>query len=154
MKDHKKFWKRERGIYRVLIVICALVLVVAIGGIYFLDKGEKIEINTDSEYTKVPDEDPNNIENGIHVLTGLVAEEGYMEVVTNCTSCHSSELIIQNRLDREGWVAAIRWMQETQNLWDLGEKEEIIINYLVTNYPAVKTGRRGNLKDVEWYELH
>jgi hypothetical protein len=76
-----------------------------------------------------------------------------MEVVNNCTNCHSAKLITQNRMDREGWATTIKWMQETQNLWELGENEEVIINYLVTNYPTVSKGRRQNLEGIEWYEL-
>ena len=146
MTNHKRFWKRERGIYRVLIVICALVLIVAILGIYFVDKSDK-------EYTPISEDGPDKIENGIHLRTGLVAGEGLLETVNNCTSCHSAKLLTQNRLSKEGWVSAIRWMQETQNLWDLGTNEEIIVNYLAKNYPPESKGRRENLKEIDWYEL-
>ena len=146
MTDHKRFWKRERALYRILIVICALVLIVAILGIYFVDK-------TDEEYTKVTEEDPDKIENGVHLRTGLVAGEGLMETVNNCTSCHSAKLLTQNRLSKEGWISAIRWMQETQNLWDLGKNEDIIVNYLAKNYPPETKGRRENIKEISWYEL-
>ncbi len=47
----------------------------------------------------------------------------------------------------------IRWMQQTQNLWDLGENEELILDYLSTYYPPEEKGRRENLKDIEWYEM-
>ena len=53
----------------------------------------------------------------------------------------------------EGWNATIKWMQETQNLWDLGEKQEVIVNYLVSNYPFKKKGRRQNLSNIDWYTL-
>ena len=43
-------------------------------------------------------------------------------------------------------------MQETQNLWDLGGNQEIIVKYLTTNYPY-KKGRRAILSNIEWYEL-
>ena len=74
-------------------------------------------------------------------------------MVANCTACHSAKLITQNRMDAKGWAATIRWMQQTQNLWDLGENEELIIDYLVTNYPVKPKGRRQNLKDIEWYSF-
>lgn len=74
-------------------------------------------------------------------------------VVTNCTNCHSARLIVQNRATRDGWIAMIRWMQETQNLWDLGDNEAAIIDYLARNYAPHKKGRRANLEGVEWYEL-
>lgn len=146
MTNHKRFWQRERAIYRILIVICALVLIVAILGIYFADK-------TDKAYIKVSKDKPDTIENGIHLRSGLVADEGLMETVNNCTSCHSAKLITQNRLSKEGWVSTIRWMQETQNLWDLGKNEEIIVNYLAKNYPPETKGRRENIKEIEWYQL-
>lgn len=97
--------------------------------------------------------DADRIENGIHVRTGLVEGEGLMTVVNNCTSCHSSKIIIQNRMDTDGWNSTIEWMQETQNLWDLGKNQEVIVNYLVTNYPLKDKGRREILSDIEWYEL-
>jgi hypothetical protein len=98
-------------------------------------------------------EDPNKIENGIHVRTGLKEAEGLMTVVRNCTSCHSSKLVIQNRMNAETWNATIKWMQETQNLWPLGENQEVIVNYLVTNYPPTKKGRREKLTNIDWYDL-
>ena len=97
--------------------------------------------------------DEDKIENGIHVRTGLIEAEGLMTVVNNCTNCHSAKLVTQNRMNRDRWIATIRWMQETQNLWDLGDQEEVIINYLITNYPAPKKGRRSTLTDIEWYVL-
>ena len=97
--------------------------------------------------------DEDKIENGIHVRTGFVNAEGLMTVVNNCTNCHSSKLVIQNRMNKERWDATIKWMQETQNLWDLGENQEVIVNYLVANYPPVEKGRRASLTNIDWYEL-
>lgn len=93
------------------------------------------------------------VENGIHVATGFIDAPGMMITIQNCTSCHSSKLVIQNRMNAERWVKTIRWMQETQNLWDLGENEKIIVAYLVANYPPKKVGRRSNLEVTDWYEL-
>ena len=95
----------------------------------------------------------NEIENGIHVRTGLKDGEGLMTVVAHCTACHSAQLVIQNRMSKERWNATIRWMQETQNLWDLGESQEVIVDYLVKNYRVYSKGRRENLENIEWYEL-
>ncbi|MGI9533088.1 monoheme cytochrome C [Lutimonas sp.] len=94
-----------------------------------------------------------DIVDGIHVRTGLKEGEGLMMVIGHCTACHSAQLITQNRMNKEQWNATIRWMQETQNLWDLGENQEVIVNYLVTNYPVIDTGRRENLPTTEWYRL-
>ena len=90
---------------------------------------------------------------GIHVATGLIDAPELQLVITNCTGCHSSKLITQNRMSLTGWSSTIKWMQETQNLWDLGENEEAILTYLATNYAPTKKGRRANLGDIEWYEL-
>lgn len=97
--------------------------------------------------------DEDRIENGIHVRTGLVDAEGLMTVVNNCTNCHSSKLVTQNRMTAERWNETIKWMQETQNLWDLGRNQEVIVNYLVTNYPPKAKGRRMVLTDIDWYDL-
>lgn len=97
--------------------------------------------------------DPERIEDGIHVRTGLIHAEGMGVVIGNCTGCHSAKLITQNRMTAERWNETIKWMQETQNLWDLGDNQEIIVNYLVKNYPPAKSGtRRSNLSEIEWYE--
>ncbi|WP_229311724.1 hypothetical protein [Larkinella rosea] len=88
--------------------------------------------------------------------TGLVADEHLTLVVAQCTACHSSKLILQNRFTRDGWKEKIRWMQRTQKLWDLGETEPVILDYLVKHYgPEQKTfdGRRKPLPAIQWYKL-
>lgn len=97
--------------------------------------------------------DEDRIENGIHVRTGLKDGKGLMTVVNNCTNCHSAKLVTQNRMDSKKWNETIKWMQEKQNLWELGKDQEKIVNYLVTNYPIQKVGRRGSLSNIDWYEL-
>ena len=76
-----------------------------------------------------------------------------MTVVNNCTNCHSAKLVIQNRMNTERWNATIKWMQETQNLWDLGGNQKIIVDYLVTNYPITEKNRRDHLANITWYEI-
>tara|TARA_Y100000034_G_scaffold7140_1_gene7902 strand:- start:18524 stop:18991 length:468 start_codon:yes stop_codon:yes gene_type:complete len=98
-------------------------------------------------------EDEDRIENGIHLRTGLKDGEGLMTVVNNCTNCHSAKLVTQNRMTAERWNTTIKWMQETQSLWELGEDQKIIVDYLVKNYPPQKKGRRLALTNIEWYEL-
>lgn len=85
--------------------------------------------------------------------SGLVAQGDYMIVKGQCTACHSGKLVTQNRATREGWEEMIRWMQKTQKLWDLGEQEEIILDYLATYYSPEEEGRRRNLEVDEWYEI-
>ena len=93
------------------------------------------------------------IKDGIDVASGFVAEGDYMLVKTNCTACHSSKLVLQNRATREGWEEMIIWMQETQKLWDLGENQDKILDYLATYYAPEKEGRRRNLVVEEWYMI-
>ena len=97
-------------------------------------------------------EPKNEIVDSIHVETGLVVGEGLQLVIANCTNCHSAKLVTQNRLTKEGWTQVIRWMQETQGLWDLGPSEEQIVDYLATHYAPEARGRRKAL-DIEWYTL-
>ncbi|MBT8320990.1 MAG: monoheme cytochrome C [Eudoraea sp.] len=156
MEDKNTFQKQVKAIYRLmlglfgifgLMVATVLYLMADPDLSFFLGK-------EDTAYVAVVEEDDyDKIENGIHVRTGLVDAEGLMTVVNNCTNCHSAQLVIQNRMNEERWIATIRWMQETQNLWDLGKNEEIIVDYLVTNYPLKKKGRREILSNVEWYVL-
>ncbi|MBQ0732921.1 monoheme cytochrome C [Aquimarina celericrescens] len=156
MDTQEQFRQHVKTIFRLLMVVFTMVLIITIAGIYLitdptLSAFKKTE--PDLGYVVVPEEDEDRIENGVHVRTGLVEAEGLMEVVNNCTNCHSSKLVTQNRMTAERWIATIRWMQETQNLWDLGGNEEIIVNYLVANYPPTKKGRREILRNIEWYDL-
>lgn len=157
MENEEKYRRKARGVYRLLIIISTVIVIISIVAIYFL-ADSKLSLfdssESSNELVEVPQEDEfDRIENGIHLRTGLIEADGLMTVVNNCTNCHSAKLVIQNRMSKERWAATIRWMQATQNLWDLGANEEIIINYLVTNYPPKKKGRREVLSSVEWYEL-
>jgi len=100
-------------------------------------------------------DDWNLIENGIHVKTGLKADEHLKLVIGACTSCHSAKLITQNRASRVGWKNMIVWMQETQGLVDLGSSEGKILDYLAEHYAPEEVGRRQNIdmEEVEWYIL-
>ncbi len=157
MEEKEKFREQIRSIYRLLSTFLILFVITVLGVVYLLNDPDLSffrEKEVPQEYVAVPtEEDFDKIENGIHVRTGLKEAEGLMTVVNNCTNCHSAQLVIQNRMNEERWIATIRWMQETQNLWDLGKNEEIIVNYLVSNYPPKKKGRREILTDIQWYEL-
>lgn len=118
---------------------------------HFVFGGEEEQVETMiAEESSIPDD---LIENGIHVRTGLAIGDGFEQVKATCLACHSSKLITQNRADREGWKKMIRWMQETQNLWDLGPNEDVILDYLAAHYSPEEMGRRANLTQIEWYEL-
>lgn len=90
---------------------------------------------------------------GIDKNSGLIIDDGYEIVNGTCSACHSISLVTQNSATREGWKDLIVWMQETQKLWDLGENEELILDYLEKNYAPKEQGRRAPLKDIDWYEL-
>ncbi len=92
-------------------------------------------------------------DNSDTVVHDFVLDEGVEIVINNCTGCHSSKLVTQNRASREGWKATIRWMQKTQNLWELGDNEDIILDYLSKHYSPEEKGRRANLDSIEWYVL-
>lgn len=95
-----------------------------------------------------------NIVDGKEVETGLLDGDGLRAVKANCLSCHSAKLITQNRFTRDGWHTKIVWMQETQGLWDLGENEPVILDYLAEYYaPEARASRRQPLADIEWYQL-
>ena len=147
-------------IIRAMLKLAGLLLLILIaGGVYLIRDIHLKNAAYQASIAKTVVEDTFNeeewdkIENGIHVRTGLVDAEGLMTVVSNCTSCHSAKLITQNRMSAERWNETIKWMQKTQGLWELGGNQEIIVNYLVTNYPSKKKGRRMILENIEWYEL-
>jgi hypothetical protein len=94
----------------------------------------------------------------LDAATGLVVGEHLALVKANCTGCHSTKLIGQHRFSREGWVGKIRWMQQYHNLWNLGESENAILDYLEKYYSPESTAnqipaRRAPLKNTAWYKL-
>lgn len=117
-------------------------------------ENEPIQSNAETTDTLlVSTEDSSKIVDGIHVETGFIQDVGMTEVINNCTNCHSAKLVTQNRMSREAWLATIKWMQETQNLWDLGKNQSVILDYLAKNYAPQAKGRRQNLVIENWYEL-
>jgi len=152
---HKK--KLVNRMVRLLQLVVVLLFVVIGSLIFFVNSNSMNSSSKPAEIISatevVNDGDLDKIENGVHVRTGLLDAEGMMTVVNNCTNCHSAKLITQNRMSAEQWNETIKWMQETQNLWDLGANQEIIVKYLTTNYPYKKKGRRPILTDIDWYDL-
>ena len=75
--------------------------------------------------------------------TGLKLATDWELVRNNCIACHSSKLITQQRGDSAQWLGLIRWMQDSQNLWQFDpETEQRIVAYLATNYPPSDQRRR------------
>ena len=68
--------------------------------------------------------------------SGLIKADGWQLVRIHCGGCHSHKLVTGQRGDRQSWLAVIRWMQATQNLWQFDEAtEDGILSYLARNYP-------------------
>ncbi|MCL6266959.1 monoheme cytochrome C [Flagellimonas myxillae] len=147
----KEFDHQVRRLSRLLFSFLLLFLILFSGLFYWANRPPEIqqELEDVTPLVSIDDE----IENGIHVTTGFIEDEGMRVTIQNCTNCHSAKLVTQNRMSRDGWEATIRWMQETQNLWDLGNNEELILTYLAKNYAPVAKGRRQNLDQTVWYEL-
>jgi hypothetical protein len=88
--------------------------------------------------------------------SGFIIAPNYELVVAHCTGCHSSKVVMQYNGNRQDWLTKIRWMQATQNLWDLGETEPLVLDYLSRYYSANKTeksNRRKPLEKTTWYNL-
>ncbi|MEX0274987.1 MAG: monoheme cytochrome C [Flavobacteriaceae bacterium] len=153
------FRKSVDGIYRLMAILFAIFGLFALFLVYLM-----FDPTLSAFQAEEPPLEPiligttgseayDKIENGIHIRTGFVEGEGMMLVVNNCTNCHSAQLVTQNRMTRDGWKATIKWMQETQNLWDLGNNEEAILDYLSTHYAPKDKGRRQHLENIDWYVL-
>ncbi|WP_411895968.1 monoheme cytochrome C [Winogradskyella sp. A2] len=155
MGKEPSFNSQVRSIYQLLMVLFLLFVIAGGSLIYYVNNPGAFSFKKKSNnLVAIPiEDDSDRIENGIHLRTGLIEAEGLMTVVNNCTNCHSAKLVTQNRMSADSWNSTIKWMQETQNLWDLGGNQEIIVNYLVANYPPIAKGRRMILTNVDWYEL-
>lgn len=79
----------------------------------------------------------------IDATTGLVIAPGWENVRAHCGGCHSHALVTQQRADRKTWLDMIRWMQDSQNLWQFQpDTEAEILDYLAENYPPQPNRRR------------
>jgi hypothetical protein len=139
-------------------IIIFMVLITLFSGIIALTGKEEAPQFTKVKSTK-KESKPSGLEaevkEGIHLPTGFIADVNFELVVTNCTGCHAADLVTQNRMTKQGWEDIIVWMQEKQNLWDLGPNKEKIVAYLAKNYAPKDEGRRKQLKlkPDDWYVL-
>ena len=135
--------------------ICVILLHTIFGDKFDFQKTPIQQVSYSSGQSNILPDDWDKVENGIHVSSGLIYADNFDVVRGNCTACHSGKLIAQNRATREGWQQMIRWMQETQGLWDLGKNEPKILDYLATHYAPKEVGRRSNIDiaAIEWYIL-
>lgn len=163
--EWKQNWHRS---IRLIVMLANVFLVLATAALLYVLVGDKIEwqaaprVVSSSQERKIIKENPNGVKdsseeviNSIHQGTGLVFAEGFDLVRGTCTGCHSAQLITQNRATRAGWESMIRWMQRTQGLWDLGDTEGPILDYLAAHYAPTEVGRRANLDvdAIEWFVL-
>lgn len=83
--------------------------------------------------------------------TGLKIDKGWDLVVGNCSACHSLSLVTNQKGSKDDWRDMIRWMQESQGLWEFDKSdEEMILDYLAKNYPnEYNTRKRIPLKALE-----
>ena len=80
--------------------------------------------------------------------SGLVIDEHWELVKAHCSACHSPRLVTQNRGSRQNWLDMIRWMQETQGLWQFdAATETAILDYLEKNLAPSALHRRAPLPD-------
>lgn len=170
MKKNKSFSYETRSaisLFRAISLVknCALIVLFSVlGGIIYISFQNSMDkalepnpepIESRSQSIDASTLDPNRVQNGIHVETGMVYDDNFELVRRSCTSCHSSKLVTQNRATRDGWEQMIDWMQNTQGLQDLGKYEVKILDYLEKNYSPKDVGRRQNVKidDEDWYVL-
>ena len=79
----------------------------------------------------------------IDSASGLIKNPGWEQVRAHCGGCHSHALVTGQRADRNTWLDIVRWMQETQNLWQFQSQVETqILDYLAANYPPQPNRRR------------
>lgn len=71
-------------------------------------------------------------------VSGFIIDEGWELTNAHCAACHSAKIVTQNRMNRSGWEDTIRLMQAEHGLWDLGDAESVIIDYLSLHYGPVK----------------
>lgn len=85
--------------------------------------------------------------------SGLIMDHYWELAKSQCTGCHSAALVIQTKASRDGWKEMITWMQKSQNLWDLGENENYILDYLEKNYGMPDPHHLQAIHVDEWYEI-
>ena len=161
--DYRKNWLNVftllMGMVKtMLFAICLLLLYGLFGDSFHFRK--EVVVSTAHQSISRPnfnkeEEDWDKVENGIHLATGLIYADNFDIVRANCTACHSGKLVAQNRATRAGWQQMIRWMQQTQGLWDLGANEPKILDYLEKYYAPQEVGRRQqiDIAAIEWYIL-
>ena len=156
-QEHPKYKLYKLLLFNVklVVVLSTVMLFYLFFGNPFPDLFKKRELDLENlgYYPQGIDQEEERIENGIHYPSGMKVGEGFEITRATCTACHSAKLVTQNRATYQGWKDMLTWMQQTQGLWDMGENEELILNYLAKNYAPEEKGRRANLENIQWYKL-
>ena len=156
--DQNSLVRELVAIVRMMTVVVSLLLIGTVATLFYgLSGRNKAEVSAtppESITTSTLSSSPTDTPIPIYSGDGLQEGEGLRIVKANCLGCHSEKLITQNRFTREGWHEKIVWMQQTQGLWDLGDNEPLILDYLAEHYaPQARASRRPPLTDIEWYKL-
>ena len=152
----KKYFQLISTILAIFITALFLLLAIWLYAAQVLPKIQKRNAESAAADEKWTQQQANAglVKDGFDVATGLIADTHYQLVKKYCTRCHSPKLITQNHADRAEWKKIIVWMQNTQNLGNLGKDEALILDYLSKNYGYVKRARRQSLKNINWYFLN
>lgn len=68
---------------------------------------------------------------------GLPAGDGQVETFANCTPCHSTMIVMQQRLNRRTWDEVLTWMVEDKGMWVMPpELRKTVLDYLVEHFGA------------------
>lgn len=60
---------------------------------------------------------------------------GRMETYYACVPCHSIKIVVQQGMDREGWLETIDWMVDEQGMEPLEASEQAqIVDYLAAHF--------------------
>ena len=153
MNDPQEILKFHKRLFRLSLLIGVFLTTVVLihKKIWVVDLSGKTEILVIQEH---PDLIDSLLIGQIDEESGLIMDHGINIVKAQCGSCHSTKLVAQNGFNREGWIELIRWMQKEQNLWDLGEAEGPILDYLEKNCAPKNFGRRKQLHVTDWYVLN
>lgn len=154
MKDFRNILRIYKNLMRLSLAMAVFMTLIVLFKFEFISIPQYYEIIEPTVLQKESEVEifPGEV-GSIDVESGLVIDNGFGVVKAQCGSCHSTKLVAQNNLSRQGWTELIRWMQKEQNLWDLGEQESIVLNYLEKNFGPKNNGRRKKLEIDNWYVL-
>lgn len=149
----KRFYRKISLMIRFILLYFTVGMVILL--LYFFNISIPPILNNGKSDYPVTKSEMDEVVDGIHTGTGLKYDAHIVLIQKHCLSCHSSAIILQNKGDKERWKNIIVWMQEKQNLWDLGDDEPGILEYLSSHYKAEFTGRRQgiDISSIEWYDI-